>query len=95
MMHDPSPYVGSARCAGCHAGEFQVQQASRHARTFFGESDLGNLQLPPASVPDPSDAKVAHTLQRRPTAGSGRRRRSTGGCSRPWSSTPSARATAG
>jgi tetratricopeptide (TPR) repeat protein len=64
MLHDPSPYVGSASCAGCHPGESQAQQASRHARTFFRGSELGGLELPEANVPDPFDAKVVHALHR-------------------------------
>jgi tetratricopeptide (TPR) repeat protein len=65
-LHDPSPYVGSASCAGCHPGEYQSQQASRHARTFYREGELRDLKLPASAVPDPSDAKVRHALHRGP-----------------------------
>ena len=64
MQPEPAAYVGESRCAGCHAEEFRSQQASRHARTFFRTSELGVLELPGSSVPDPSDPAVAHSFRR-------------------------------
>jgi hypothetical protein len=64
MRREPAPYVGASQCAGCHPAEFQAQQASRHARTFFRESELGKLALPASSVPDPKNPAVAHALRR-------------------------------
>ncbi len=64
QLPDPSPFVGSSRCAECHPVEFKSQQGSRHARTFFRASDLGGLVLPASAVPDRSDPKVTHTLSR-------------------------------
>jgi tetratricopeptide (TPR) repeat protein len=63
-MAEPASYVGASRCAGCHAAEFQAQQASRHARTFFRDSELGDLPLPGSPVPDPVDPAVVHALRR-------------------------------
>jgi tetratricopeptide (TPR) repeat protein len=64
MRHEPAVYVGASQCAGCHPAEFQAQQASRHARTFFRDSELGRLVLPASPVPDPKDPSVAHALRR-------------------------------
>ena len=64
LVPEPSPFVGSNRCAECHSAVFQSQQSSRHAHTFFRVSELGNITLPPASFPDPGQPKVTHTLRR-------------------------------
>jgi hypothetical protein len=61
---DPAPFVGSARCAGCHAEKFQAQRSSRHARTFRRAAELGGLDLPSTPFPDPASAQVTHTIQR-------------------------------
>ena len=34
LAQEPSPYIGSDRCAECHSAIFQSQQSSRHAHTF-------------------------------------------------------------
>ncbi len=64
QLPDPSPFVGSSRCAECHPVQFKSQQGSRHARTFFRDSELGGVILPASAVPDRSDPKVTHTLRR-------------------------------
>jgi tetratricopeptide (TPR) repeat protein len=64
LQAEPSPYVGTSRCDGCHAAQFQAQQASRHARTFFRATELGGLELPAGPVPDPADPSVVHALRR-------------------------------
>jgi tetratricopeptide (TPR) repeat protein len=64
QLPDPSPFVGSSRCAECHPAEFKSQQGSRHARTFYRDSELGGLDLPSTAVPDRSDPEVMHTLSR-------------------------------
>ncbi len=64
LVPEPSPFVGSSRCAECHSAIFQSQQRSRHANTFFRVSELGDLALPPESYPDPGEAKVTHTIRR-------------------------------
>jgi tetratricopeptide (TPR) repeat protein len=66
MRTEPAPYVGASRCAGCHPAEFQAQQASRHARTFPRDSELGDLAFPGPAVPDPKDPSVVHSLRRDP-----------------------------
>jgi tetratricopeptide (TPR) repeat protein len=64
MRREPSPYVGAARCARCHSAEFQAQQASRHARTFSRSSELGGLDLPGPTAPDPRTPSVIHSWRR-------------------------------
>lgn len=61
---EPSVYVGSERCAGCHKGNHQSQQASAHARTFARVQDLGKLPLPDAASLDEFDPEVSHALVR-------------------------------
>ena len=61
---DPAPFIGSDRCAGCHAGKFHDQRSSRHARTFRRATELADLNVPSAPLPDPATAQVTHTFQR-------------------------------
>jgi tetratricopeptide (TPR) repeat protein len=61
---EAAPFAGAASCAQCHFAKFQSQQSSRHARTFHGASELGDLQLPRTSVTDPIDSRVTHTLKK-------------------------------
>ncbi|QEH35283.1 Doubled CXXCH motif (Paired_CXXCH_1) [Aquisphaera giovannonii] len=60
---DPSPFVGAAKCAGCHAEIARAQGASRHARTYSPPAALPAEALPPPGFPDPVDASVRHTLR--------------------------------
>lgn len=61
---EPSPYVGSARCAECHQAIHQSQQSSLHARTFYTTAKLEQVALPPAPIVDPEDSRVVHTFKR-------------------------------
>jgi tetratricopeptide (TPR) repeat protein len=61
---EPAPYVGSARCAECHAGIYKSQQSSLHSRTFPLLSELKGLPLPEHQVVDPFNADVQHTITR-------------------------------
>jgi tetratricopeptide (TPR) repeat protein len=65
VLADPAPFVGSACCAECHPDEFQMQQRSRHARTFQHVSKLRDFVPPRAALPDPVDARVTHTIRKR------------------------------
>ncbi len=65
MVHEPAPYVGSARCAACHAANARRHHDSHHARTFWGRADLAGLPLPDRPLPDPGSAAVVHTLHRK------------------------------
>ena len=65
LSFDPSPYVGSARCAECHDAISSVQQTSRHAKTFRRGDALQDLPIPKADVPDPGVKGVAHRFRRR------------------------------
>jgi hypothetical protein len=64
MMAEPASYVGASRCAECHRAEFQLQQASRHARTFLRAGETGGLNLPGLPAQDPADRSVVHELRR-------------------------------
>jgi tetratricopeptide (TPR) repeat protein len=61
---EPAPYVGEARCAGCHAEIFQDQHQSRHARTFFRNDRLPPVPFPQQPLPDPSNPRVVHAFQK-------------------------------
>jgi tetratricopeptide (TPR) repeat protein len=64
LMPEPSPYVGSARCAPCHRDEERAYEPTRHNRTFHRGADLVKLPLPDRPLPDPDDPKVSHTFAR-------------------------------
>ena len=64
LMPEPSPYVGSARCAPCHRDEERAYEPTRHNRTFHYGADLLKLPLPERPLPDPDDPKVTHTFDR-------------------------------
>jgi tetratricopeptide (TPR) repeat protein len=64
LVPEPSPYVGSDRCAECHSAIFRLQQGSRHAHTFYRAEELGKLALPAESFADPAQGKVTHTIKR-------------------------------
>jgi len=61
---EPSPYVGEARCAGCHPEVFRTVLASRHARTFTHGDDLAALPLPNEPITDRDDPTVSHSFRR-------------------------------
>jgi tetratricopeptide (TPR) repeat protein len=54
LTTEPAPFVGSARCAGCHKTIHRTEQSSRHARTFLTGQDLARLPLPDGPVTDPA-----------------------------------------
>ena len=60
---EPSPYVGEARCAGCHPDVQTSVFASRHARTFRPGQGLADLPLPDRALPDPGNPQVSQTLK--------------------------------
>ena len=61
---EPAPYVGEARCAGCHSGAHDLVLASRHSRTLRRGRDLTDLPLFDHPLPDPGNPQVSHTLKR-------------------------------
>ncbi|APW61178.1 cytochrome c3 family protein [Paludisphaera borealis] len=61
---EPASYVGAAGCVSCHRVISDMQQPSRHGRTFFRESEIAALPLPKQPVPDPGDPKVVHSFQK-------------------------------
>ncbi len=64
MAPEPTPYVGAASCAKCHAQIYRRQQNSHHARTITLAAGLASVPLPPGPVTDPEDPKVTHTFHR-------------------------------
>lgn len=64
LLPEPARFVGSAACAECHRTIHTAQQNSRHARSFFRVSELGNLDLPSRAIPEPGQPEVTHTLRR-------------------------------
>ena len=62
----PTRHPSSARRAARPATreKFQAQQRSRHARTFHRVSELQDLDLPRARIPDPADRRVTHTFRK-------------------------------
>jgi tetratricopeptide (TPR) repeat protein len=62
--HEPAPYVGSARCAGCHPAIARKYRDSHHANTFWAGARVARLPLPDRPVPDPYNPSVAYRLRR-------------------------------
>jgi hypothetical protein len=63
---EPSPFVGSRRCAECHPAIYRAQQLhSAHAQTLSRGSGLKDVPLPTGPVPDPVAAGATHHLVRR------------------------------
>ena len=63
LVPEPSPYVGSAKCAPCHQGD---QQGARirpaMPRSFHHGAELLSLPRPAGPSADPDDPDVDHTL---------------------------------
>jgi tetratricopeptide (TPR) repeat protein len=57
---EPAPYVGTARCADCHAETHRAQRGSRHARTFRAIQKLEDLKAPAGPIADKGDPSVKH-----------------------------------
>src|SRR5262249_408230 len=55
LEFEPAPFVGAARCAGCHRSQSEAVMASRHANTFSRARDLGKLPLPEGPLTDPGN----------------------------------------
>ncbi len=55
---EPSPFVGSARCAECHGEIHDVQQSSRHAQTFHDAEQVAGLKLPPQTYSEPETPRI-------------------------------------
>jgi tetratricopeptide (TPR) repeat protein len=61
---EPAPYVGSVRCADCHATIYRAQQSSRHSRTFRRASEPRALPEVLGPIADPRDRRVVHMVRR-------------------------------
>ncbi len=64
LIPEPSPYVGSARCAGCHPEICRTYRRSRHARTFHHGAGLAGLPMPDGPLTDPDQPDVTLILRR-------------------------------
>jgi predicted CXXCH cytochrome family protein len=62
---EPGPYVGESRCEKCHTSIFRDSLTSRHTQSYSRGQDLERLPIPGRPLPDPDDAEVTHTFQRR------------------------------
>ena len=60
--HEPSPFVGSAKCAPCHQAIFDSQQNSLHANTFYATKDLGKITWPDKPMTDRFNSDVVHSF---------------------------------
>jgi tetratricopeptide (TPR) repeat protein len=61
---EPAPYVGAARCAGCHRPIYEAHRSTRHGTTFGHARNPGQFPLPDRPLPDPGDPKASHTFRR-------------------------------
>ena len=59
---EPSPFVGSARCAECHSEINDEQQSSRHARTFHYAEQVASLKLPAQTYTEHANQRVVATV---------------------------------
>jgi hypothetical protein len=64
MEPEPAPFVGSARCAGCHRAVYDAHLSSRHSSTFGYARDEKHFPLPDGAIPDPGDRNVSHRYTR-------------------------------
>jgi hypothetical protein len=62
---EPAPYVGEARCAGCHRSAYEALLTSRHSKTFARAEDPRSVPWPERPLPDPGAPEVSHRYQRR------------------------------
>ncbi len=60
---EPGPYIGEARCEGCHSKIFRDSLASRHTRTYYRTAQLDKIPLPGRSLEDPDDPRVSHSFR--------------------------------
>ena len=68
LRHDPSPFVGSASCAPCHAKEFRTQQSSAHALGLVHGKALLDLPWPASPIVDNDNPQVSQTVVREGSA---------------------------
>jgi hypothetical protein len=65
LAPEPAPYVGAAKCAGCHPRNFRSQERGRHGRSFFRSRQIAGLPfLPKAPLADRAQTGVVHTFHK-------------------------------
>ena len=63
---EPSPFVGSRKCAECHPSYYRAEQRDNpHAKTLYLGSGLKDVPLPDRPVPDPIDPQIIHGFTRK------------------------------
>ncbi|WP_165225403.1 tetratricopeptide repeat protein [Aquisphaera insulae] len=60
---EPAPFVGEARCAGCHGAIASAHRSSRHASTFDPMGRADGIALPDRPAADPHDPAVTHAFR--------------------------------
>ena len=66
LRPEPSPYLGQAACARCHASISKDHLATSHARTLRQAEHVASLDLPNDPILDPVDPAVSHQFRRNP-----------------------------
>jgi tetratricopeptide (TPR) repeat protein len=61
---EPSPFVGAAKCAECHAAIHKSQQNSLHSKTYVASKDMIKVALPGQPLADPHNREVKHVIVR-------------------------------
>ncbi len=62
---EPSPFIGSRRCAECHRTIYRAQQRqSRHAQTLRFGTDLKDVPLPREPIADEAVPGITHSFER-------------------------------
>jgi hypothetical protein len=63
---EPSPFVGSRKCAECHRNAYRAAQGANnpHALTIHLGSGLKDIPLPDRPLPDPLEPRMRHQFTR-------------------------------
>jgi hypothetical protein len=64
LRHEPAPYVGASRCAGCHPREVRTQQQSRHSQSIMSRTVISSLSWPEKPLVDRANPRVTHRVER-------------------------------
>ena len=62
LENDPGPYVGEARCEGCHPKIFKDSLAHRHSQGYYRGDQILTLPRPDKPLADPDNPRVTHAV---------------------------------